>query len=108
VFFPGGIGGGDVKLVAMIGAFLGVGAGFEAMLWTFVLGGSVALIALVWRIGAWNLAGRIGKYVLVTLRMRRPVPLTEEGRKPLKAGLYLSPSALAAVIIVHFRLIEYL
>lgn len=39
VFFPGGVGGGDVKLIAMIGAYLGVMSGLEAMLWTFVLGG---------------------------------------------------------------------
>jgi prepilin peptidase CpaA len=102
VFFPGGIGGGDVKLIAMIGAFLGVRAGLEAMLWTFVLGGCAALIMLVWRVGLWTLLAGGAKYLLLTLRVRQPVPLTEEGRKPLKTELFLSPSALAAVIVVHF------
>src|SRR5690606_1594695 len=37
-FVVSDIGGGDVKLIAMIGAFLGVQAGIEALLWTFVLG----------------------------------------------------------------------
>ena len=36
-FFPG-IGGGDVKLMAMVGALLGSEKGLEALLWTFVLG----------------------------------------------------------------------
>ena len=102
VFFPGGIGGGDVKLVAMMGAFLGVRAGIEAMLWTFILGGSAALILLVWRLGLWTLLVGAAKYVLLTLRLGRLTPSTEEERNPLKAGLYLSPSALAAVILVRF------
>ncbi len=42
VFFR--IGGGDVKLLAMLGAFLGLEQGIETLLWTFVLGGAVGLI----------------------------------------------------------------
>ena len=30
------VGGGDVKLIAMLGAFLGPEQGITAMLWTFV------------------------------------------------------------------------
>ena len=37
VFFS--IGGGDVKLLAMLGAFLGIEQGIEVVLWTLVLGG---------------------------------------------------------------------
>src|SRR4029079_6283305 len=37
------LGGGDVKLLAMVGAFLGVEQGLEALLWTFVLGGITGL-----------------------------------------------------------------
>ena len=32
------VGGGDVKLIAMLGAFLGPEQGITAMLWTFVCG----------------------------------------------------------------------
>ena len=53
------VGGGDVKLIAMLGAFLGLEKGIEAMLWTFVLGGCMALIVLVWRVGPWRLAVRV-------------------------------------------------
>ena len=45
------VGGGDVKLMAMLGAFLGPEQAIMAMLWTFVLGACVGLIALIWRVG---------------------------------------------------------
>src|SRR5688572_17761897 len=38
VFFR--IGAGDVKLLAMLGAFLGLERGIETLLWTFVIGGA--------------------------------------------------------------------
>ncbi|MFZ5828759.1 MAG: prepilin peptidase, partial [Planctomycetota bacterium] len=41
VFFP--VGGGDVKLMAALGAIAGPEDGITAMLWTFVLGGCAAL-----------------------------------------------------------------
>jgi prepilin peptidase CpaA len=106
VFFPGGVGGGDVKLIAMIGAFLGVMNGLEAMLWTFVLAGCMALIALVWRYGFVKLVTRSAKVTLITLRLGGRFRLTEEEREPLKTKLFLSPSALLAVMVVRFQLVE--
>ena len=38
VFFPGGVGGGDVKLIAMMGAFLGLSAGFDGMSGVEIMG----------------------------------------------------------------------
>ena len=52
VFFH--IGAGDVKLMAMMGAFLGPQEGLEALLWTFILGGCLGAILLIWRVGAWR------------------------------------------------------
>ncbi len=46
-----GVSGGDVKLVAMFGALMGLEKGIEAMLWTFVLAACFGLIVLVWRVG---------------------------------------------------------
>jgi prepilin peptidase CpaA len=108
VFFPGGVGGGDVKLIAMMGAFLGPFGGLEAMLWTFVLGGGMAIIILVWRFGAIRLLLRTIQWVLYTLRFRTLAPLKDEERERLKTDLFLSPSALAAVVIVQFNLIDCL
>ncbi len=108
VFFPGGVGGGDVKLIAMIGAFLGVMSGLEALLWTFVLGGCAALISLVWRFGFWTLVARSCQVAWYRLRLGSAFELSEQERQPLKTELFLAPSALLSVIIVRFQLVELL
>ncbi len=105
VFFPGGLGGGDVKLMAMIGAFLGVGQGLEVMLWTFVLGGCFALITLVWQVGLLPLAGRLAQRLKSVVMARSWLPLTDDEREPLQVRLFLSPAAWIAVVIVRFGLV---
>lgn len=102
VFFQ--VGGGDVKLMAMVGAMLGPEQGILVMLWTFVLGACAALIALVWRVGAVRLVGRVFRQLLWTLRLGRWSPLTPEERAQLQPPLHLAPSALAAAIVVQFSL----
>jgi len=107
VFFAGGVGGGDIKLIALIGAWLGPFQGLEAMLWTFVLGGAVALVHLVWQVGGpLKLTRRVAGYLLLVARYRTVAPLSEEQRQPLKTQLFLAPAAMAAVVIVQFKLIE--
>ncbi len=108
VFFPGGLGGGDVKLLAMIGAFLGVGEGLEVMLWTFVLGGCLGLAMLVWQVGVFQLATRLATRVKSVVTSRTWLPLTDQEREPLQVRLFLSPAALVAVVIVRFGLLEHL
>lgn len=102
------VGGGDVKLIAMLGAFLGPERGVEAMLWTFVLGGCMAVIVLVWRVGFWRLLARTFRQVLWTLRLGRWSPLTPEERAQLQPPLFLAPSALIAAVIVQFSLLDRL
>lgn len=104
VFFR--VGGGDVKLIAMLGAFLGPEKGIEAMLWTFVLGGCAGLIVLIWRVGPWRLLVRAVRQVLWTLRLRSWAPLSEDERAELQTRLFLAPSAVLATIIVRFSLAE--
>jgi len=99
------VGGGDVKLMAMLGAFLGPEKGIEAMLWTFVLGGCVGVILLIWRVGPWPLLVRLTRWVLWKVRLGRWSPLSEEERAQLQPPLFLAPSALVAVVIVCFGLI---
>jgi len=102
------VGGGDVKLVAMIGAFLGPEQGITAMLWMFVLGGCVGLIVLIWRVGAIRLIVRTLQQVLYTLRLGRWSPLSEEERAMLQPPLFMAPCGLAAVIIVRSGVMDYL
>jgi prepilin peptidase CpaA len=96
------VGGGDVKLVAMLGAFLGPERGIEAMLWTFVLGAGVALVVLIWRVGPGRLLAHLFRCLLWMLRLGPRVALTADERRRLQPPLFLAPSALAAVVIVVF------
>jgi prepilin peptidase CpaA len=97
-----GIGGGDVKLLAMLGAFLGLEQGLEALLWTFVLGGCLGLVVLVWKIGAVELAQRALAYLGAVLRVG-PTPPVESDRQVLSAKLSLGPCTPVAVAIVVFE-----
>jgi prepilin peptidase CpaA len=98
VFFR--IGGGDVKLMAMLGAFLGPYQGLESLLWTFILGGCAGAILLIWRVGAWRLIARVFRQIVWSLRIFGWSPLSDEERVELQSPLFLAPSALAAVIVV--------
>lgn len=48
-YLLGGMGGGDVKLMAGFGALLGAGRLLEAALWTAGIGGILAALALAWK-----------------------------------------------------------
>ncbi len=99
------VGGGDVKLIAMTGAFLGFEhqgqyLGIEAMLWTFVLGAIVGSAILIWQIGFLTIISKTFRHLILMLRAKSWVSLEQEEREPLKRGLFLAPSSLAAVVIV--------
>ena len=94
------VGGGDVKLIAMMGAFLGLHKGIEAMLWTFVLGAVTGMALIIWRFGFWFLLKSAVGHLRLVLRARGWIPLTEEERRPLQRWLYLAPSAFASVLLL--------
>ena len=96
------VGGGDVKLMAMIGAALGYEQGLTVMLWTFVLGACMGIIVLIWRVGPWALMTQTLRHLMWTIRLGQFVPLTPEERALLQPPLFLAPCALAAIIIVQF------
>ncbi|MBS0263939.1 MAG: prepilin peptidase [Planctomycetes bacterium] len=106
VFF--GVGGGDVKLMAMLGAFLGVDRGLEALLWTLVLGAALGLATLIWRVGLWKLISGVVRHVFWCLRLANWLPLSDAERQALQPPLFLAPSALAATVIVCFGWQRYL
>lgn len=49
-FFLGGMGGGDVKLMAAFGALVGPGLIVQALIWIAVLGGIGAAGSVFWRV----------------------------------------------------------
>lgn len=95
------VGGGDVKLLAMMGAFLGVQRGIEALLWTFVLGSLVGMSILIWQAGALKILIGTARHLKLVLRSRSWIPLTETERQPLERWLFLAPSGLAAACLVQ-------
>ena len=95
------IGGGDVKLIAMIGAFIGPDFGIQVLLWTFVLGAGAAAILLAWKLGTVNLALRLLRQLLSRLEFGNWQPLTVEEKNQLQLKLYLAPYALLAFVIVR-------
>lgn len=101
------VGGGDVKLIAMIGSFLGVYAGLEALLWTFVIGAVFALLNLIWKYGVWRIVRHAFNCMMYFIRVGPYARLSKEEREPIAARLWLAPGALAAVVIVRFQLIEF-
>jgi prepilin peptidase CpaA len=101
-----GIGGGDVKLMAMIGAFLGLERGLETLLWTFVLAGCLGIVALIWKVGPGRLNGRALRQALYVLRIGGWPELTPDERKQLSFPWFLAPTALAAAALVQFEFIR--
>jgi len=101
VFFPD-LGGGDVKLLAMLGAGLGRDDGILAMLWTFVIGFAAGLAILVWKFGIIQLVRRTVQAFRETLVLRGRIA-PQEPDSPVRRWLFLAPAALAAVIIVRWQ-----
>ncbi len=98
-----GIGGGDVKLVAMMGAFLGLAPGFEALLWTLVLGGVLGVAVLIWQIGTATILHGVVQHLRLMRQAHGWVPVTDSERLILKQPLFLAPAALAAALIVGWE-----
>ncbi len=103
VFFD--MGGGDVKLVAMMGAFLGVEGGIEALLWTFSLGFICGMAIIIWQAGIVNLMRSTWQHVCLVIQARGWIPLTSRERQPLQRSLFLAPSALVATVIVTWPIL---
>jgi prepilin peptidase CpaA len=101
VFFPD-LGGGDVKLIAMLGAGLGLNDGILAMLWTFVVGFAAGMAVLVWKVGALALMMRAAALVREAIVFRGRVPPAAP-QSPVRRWLYLAPAALVAVVIVRWQ-----
>ena len=107
VFFPifalGGLGGGDVKLMAALGAWLGWGPAVWMALYTAIAGG---VLALVWSVvhgylrrAVGNL-GALARFWLVS-GVRPLPPLTlDEGRGP---RLPYAVPILAGVVVTIWR-----
>ncbi|MFV0442424.1 MAG: prepilin peptidase [Planctomycetaceae bacterium] len=101
IYLFGGTGGGDVKLIALLGAGLGWQDGLAATLWTFALGALMAMTVLIWRLGAARILAKTVQQLWWAVRLRGWLPLTPEERQPLQRTLFLAPAALVALLVVR-------
>ena len=105
--FNGGIGGGDVKLLAMLGAFFGLEKGIEVLLWTFILAAALGIVMLLWTVDLSVLLQRLLKRVRAIFLLQTPeYPEGEGPMAPLPKCLPIG--AVAAAVLVHFGLLKQL
>ncbi|HEY2415873.1 MAG TPA: A24 family peptidase [Pirellulaceae bacterium] len=103
-----GAGGGDVKLLAMIGSLAGVEKGLEVILWTFVFAGCVGVAVLMWKIGALRLVQRAGQMMLSAVSLGTVLRVPTDEKQVLTLPVVLAPCvplALLATFIPWPRLL---
>jgi prepilin peptidase CpaA len=87
-YVAGGLGGGDVKLMGMVGAFLGPLATLYALLYTFLVGALLAFTLIVWKEGIVGVFVRLfqGLGRAPGERSRSEVDTSNEGREHAETG----------------------
>jgi len=104
VYLMGGMGAGDVKLMAVIGAFLGPWLVFVAFIWMALAGGILALCLILWR-RAFRQTFQNIKTILLTLFLRtspRQTQITIENPKLIKLP-YGVPIATGTILAVWLK-----
>jgi prepilin peptidase CpaA len=77
MYLVGGMGGGDVKLMAAVGAALGFPVVLYALMFTALVGGLMAVLLLLWQGSLLETFVGMGKKIAEVLHLKR-----EEGPKP--------------------------
>jgi len=96
LYVGGGTAAGDVKLMAMVGAFLGPANGFAACLFTLIAGGTLAACFVAWRN---HVAPRLSMAGSSADRQLEPTPI---GSHALDKIPYATAIALGtAAVVLH-------
>ncbi len=80
-FAVGALGGGDVKLLAMTGCFVGCRGIFSCMLGAFVAGAALAAWKMLWARSFWERLRRLKAYLAGCLLSRKLSPYPASGRR---------------------------
>lgn len=95
------VGGGDVKLMAMLGAGLGLEDGLTALLWTCTLGALLAVGTVIWQVGVVSIMHGTLRRMKFVLTAHGWIPWTDEQKQILNQRFRLGPCALVAVVITR-------
>ena len=102
-FALGGLGGGDVKLLAAFGSFLGPVATLWATLWAALAGGALAVVVAVshgyLRRALWNLWIMVGWWRVSGLRAVPGMTLRDSGGPRLAYAVPIAIGALSSLWI---------
>jgi len=96
----GGMGAGDVKLMAMVGAFLGPVSALGAVLTTLVVGGVLALTVALWR-GVLRHALSNVRFVLSQTMLKTLPGGVQLEAPPYSAGSLPYAVAIASGTLIH-------
>jgi prepilin peptidase CpaA len=100
LYRAGGIGGGDLKLLALLGALLGPYLGLEAELYAFVVALLYAPARLIWEGKLGQTVSTLGRMVVRPLlpRDRRPAAVAVEELTALRFGPAVFVGTLTAAV----------
>lgn len=104
-FAAGGIGAGDLKLLATIGLFKGPHFVFSVFLLAALLGGAFALLLLLRRGSLWPVIKNIlmGIYILLISGFKvNPFPSLEQKNENMSILFPYAPALVAASFVVFF------
>jgi prepilin peptidase CpaA len=99
VFIIGGLGGGDVKLMAAIGALKGYPFIMYALFYSGLVGGLMAIITMIWRGVFFKSAGNILRTMVTSVVPGfKTVPLNPEDSYPIHFGFAICLGTLWALV----------
>jgi prepilin peptidase CpaA len=101
LFTLGVMGGGDVKLVAAIGALVGYPLIWDALFYGVVAGGIYALVVLAIKGGLWKILKNVAWFILGLLLWRKMASLQSEHSIKIPYGLCLAVGAACAYWLKH-------
>ncbi len=97
LFVRGALGGGDVKLFAALGVFLGVREGLELELTAFMLVAAFALWSMAWNgrlLALLHASFRATLHLVVPSRFERPSPTEGSAELPMGGAIFCAALAL--------------
>jgi prepilin peptidase CpaA len=101
----GGMGGGDAKLLAAIGAMKGYPFILDSLFYSFLVGGALALIIAVWQRRLPGILGRVGRmlFAAVIYRINFPAALDEGASYKIPFGVAICLGTLWAQLLELLR-----